>query len=51
MCLDRLGIEKGSEAWVRAEQIWQRVVELEEAFWPDVMNEEEELAGLRQPTA
>ena len=30
----RLGIEEGSEAWVRAEQIWSRVVELEEAFWP-----------------
>lgn len=29
-----LNIKPGSEAWLRAEEIWGRVVELEEAFWP-----------------
>ena len=47
----RLDIEEGSEAWVRAEQIWSRVVELEEAFWPDVENDGQELASLRRSTA
>ena len=32
--LRSLGIEPGSPAWVRAESIWARVIELEEAFWP-----------------
>ncbi|TFY54251.1 hypothetical protein EVG20_g9785 [Dentipellis fragilis] len=32
--VNRFGVQKGSESWVRAEQIWARVVELEEAFWP-----------------
>ena len=31
---DRLDIKPGSDAWIRAEEIWGRVVELEEAFWP-----------------
>lgn len=29
-----LGITPGSEAWTRAEGIWERIVELEEGFWP-----------------
>jgi len=45
--VNRLEIEPGTEAWTRAEEIWARVVELEEAFWPDVENEEQELASLR----
>ncbi|EPS95654.1 hypothetical protein FOMPIDRAFT_130957 [Fomitopsis schrenkii] len=32
--VNSLGIEPGSPAWIRAESIWARVVELEEAFWP-----------------
>lgn len=32
--LDRLGIEPGTEAGDRAEEIWARAVELEAAFWP-----------------
>ncbi|KAI0918822.1 hypothetical protein AcW1_009466 [Taiwanofungus camphoratus] len=32
--VNSLGISAGSPAWVRAEAIWARVVELEEAFWP-----------------
>ncbi|EPS95650.1 hypothetical protein FOMPIDRAFT_1038434 [Fomitopsis schrenkii] len=32
--VNSLGIEPGSLAWIRAESIWVRVVELEEAFWP-----------------
>ncbi|KAH9919846.1 heme oxygenase-like protein [Fomitopsis serialis] len=32
--VNSLGIEPGSPAWIRAEAIWARVVELEEAFWP-----------------
>lgn len=42
-----LGIKSGSEAWTRAEEIWSRVVELEEGFWPNVENGVEELATLR----
>ncbi|THH30646.1 hypothetical protein EUX98_g3522 [Antrodiella citrinella] len=42
-----LEIKPGTDAWTRAEEIWSRVVELEEAFWPDVEHEEEELALLR----
>ena len=29
-----LGIQPGSSDWLRAEEIWERVIELEEAFWP-----------------
>lgn len=32
--VDELDILPGSESWKRAEGIWERVVELEEAFWP-----------------
>ncbi|KAH9833279.1 heme oxygenase-like protein [Rhodofomes roseus] len=32
--VNSLGIEPGSPAWIRAESIWARVIELEEAFWP-----------------
>ncbi|CCL99574.1 uncharacterized protein FIBRA_01592 [Fibroporia radiculosa] len=32
--VNSLEIQPGSSAWLRAEQIWARVVELEEAFWP-----------------
>ncbi|OBZ67499.1 Bifunctional TENA2 protein [Grifola frondosa] len=32
--VNSLKIEPGSEAYVRAEEIWARVIELEEAFWP-----------------
>ncbi|KAH9919856.1 uncharacterized protein B0H18DRAFT_1026483 [Fomitopsis serialis] len=32
--VNSLGIEPGTPAWIRAEAIWARVVELEEAFWP-----------------
>ncbi|KAG8712124.1 hypothetical protein FRC11_000979 [Ceratobasidium sp. 423] len=34
--VDLLGIEPGSENWRRAEVIWNRVIELEEEFWPKV---------------
>ncbi|CAE6519761.1 unnamed protein product [Rhizoctonia solani] len=34
--VDLLGIEPGSENWRRAEIIWNRVIELEEEFWPKV---------------
>ncbi|CAE6467186.1 unnamed protein product [Rhizoctonia solani] len=34
--VDLLGIEQGSDNWRRAEATWNRVVELEEAFWPKV---------------
>lgn len=37
----------GSKEWARAEEIWARVVELEEQFWPDVEHEADELASLR----
>ena len=30
----RLNIVPGSPAYFRAEEIWVRVLELEEAFWP-----------------
>ncbi|KAI9065315.1 heme oxygenase-like protein [Trametes sanguinea] len=32
--VNRLSILPGSPAYVRAEEVWARVVELEEAFWP-----------------
>ena len=32
--VNSLGITPGSPSWKRAEDIWARVVELEEAFWP-----------------
>ncbi|KAF8962610.1 heme oxygenase-like protein [Flammula alnicola] len=32
--VDSLDIQKGTEAWSRAEAIWSRVVELEVGFWP-----------------
>ncbi|KAH9940306.1 heme oxygenase-like protein [Amylocystis lapponica] len=38
--VNSLDIRPGSDAYVRAEQIWLRVVELEEAFWPDVGGDE-----------
>ncbi|PPQ96847.1 hypothetical protein CVT26_006016 [Gymnopilus dilepis] len=33
--VDSLGISPGSDAWLRAEAIWHRVVELEVSFWPE----------------
>ena len=33
-CKPRLGIQPGTEAGDRAEEIWARIVELEAAFWP-----------------
>lgn len=41
--VNSVGIHPGSEAWSRAEEIWGRVVELEEGFWPN----ENELAALQ----
>lgn len=32
--VNALDIKPGSESWARAGEIWSRVVELEEAFWP-----------------
>lgn len=32
--VDSLEIQPGSDSWKRAEGIWARTVELEEAFWP-----------------
>ncbi|OCH89653.1 heme oxygenase-like protein [Obba rivulosa] len=32
--VDSLNIKPGSDGYYRAEEIWARVVELEEAFWP-----------------
>ncbi|KZV68125.1 heme oxygenase-like protein [Peniophora sp. CONT] len=32
--VDAYDVRPGSERWKRAELIWERVVELEEAFWP-----------------
>jgi thiaminase len=29
-----MGIEQGTNNWTRAEAVWNRVIELEEAFWP-----------------
>ena len=43
--VDSLGILPGSEGWKRAEDIWGRVVELEEKFWPE---EGEEITMRRQ---
>ncbi|KAH8116595.1 heme oxygenase-like protein, partial [Phellopilus nigrolimitatus] len=37
--VDSLGIERGSELWTRAEVIWDRVVELEIDFWPEIGEE------------
>ncbi|KAH9478306.1 hypothetical protein JR316_0008759 [Psilocybe cubensis] len=34
--VDAFGIEPGTERWARAVGVWERVGELEEAFWPDV---------------
>lgn len=44
----RLDIKPGSEAWIRAEEIWGRVVELEEAFWPLCTDEELTVLSVRQ---
>ena len=49
--LPRFDVKPGTEAWTRAEEIWARAVELEEAFWPNVENEAEELASLRLTTS
>ncbi|GBE83848.1 predicted protein [Sparassis crispa] len=38
--VNSLNIQPGSEACARAEQIWARVIELEESFWP-ISGEEE----------
>ena len=35
-----LDIKPGTETWVNAEQIWNRVVELEAEFWPSAGEEE-----------
>ncbi|KAH8103102.1 heme oxygenase-like protein [Cristinia sonorae] len=45
--VNNLDIQPGTEAWSRAEEIWSRVVELEEAFWPNVDDEAAEIALLR----
>ena len=37
--INDLGIKPGTETWVIAEQIWNRVVELEAEFWPNVGEE------------
>ncbi|PCH35359.1 heme oxygenase-like protein [Wolfiporia cocos MD-104 SS10] len=42
--VNSLEIQPGTLAWVRAEAIWARVIELEEAFWP-VGGDELELLG------
>ena len=34
--VDSLDISPGSEAWTKAEMIWDRVVELEVGFWPRI---------------
>ncbi|PFH50615.1 hypothetical protein AMATHDRAFT_144738 [Amanita thiersii Skay4041] len=34
-----LGIKPGTEAWIRAEGIWSRIVELEADFWPNTGEE------------
>ncbi|EPQ52199.1 heme oxygenase-like protein [Gloeophyllum trabeum ATCC 11539] len=33
--VNELGITAGTDAWKKAEEVWARVVELEEAFWPE----------------
>jgi formylaminopyrimidine deformylase / aminopyrimidine aminohydrolase len=38
--VDELNIHEGSSGWKRAQEIWERVIELEVGFWP---NEGEEL--------
>ncbi|KDQ17085.1 hypothetical protein BOTBODRAFT_129414 [Botryobasidium botryosum FD-172 SS1] len=43
--VNELGIKQGTEAWAKAEEVWQRVVELEVEFWP---HEGEELTGARK---
>lgn len=45
--VNSLGIEPGSSAWRRAEEVWARVVEVEEGFWP----EEGEEDSMRLPSA
>ncbi|RDX45188.1 heme oxygenase-like protein [Lentinus brumalis] len=42
--VNHLQISPGTPAWARAEEIWARVIELEESFWP---LGGEELAALR----
>jgi thiaminase len=37
--VDNLEIPPGSKAWKRAENIWARIVELEESFWPEEREE------------
>lgn len=34
--VDMMDIREGTESWKRAVAVWDRVVELETAFWPDV---------------
>jgi thiaminase len=34
-----LGIKPGTQTWINAEQIWNRVVELEAEFWPNAGEE------------
>lgn len=34
--VDIMDIQEGSESWRQAEAVWNRVIELEIAFWPDV---------------
>lgn len=41
--ISSLDIRPSSDAWMRAEEIWSRVIELEEAFWPS----EEEIETLK----
>lgn len=33
--VDELCIQPGSDGWTRGEYIWERIIELEEAFWPN----------------
>ncbi|GJE94559.1 heme oxygenase-like protein [Phanerochaete sordida] len=46
--VDALDIKPGSEAWLRAEEIWGRVVELEECFWPQCTEEELTALSVKQ---
>ncbi|KAG9089358.1 hypothetical protein FS749_001397 [Ceratobasidium sp. UAMH 11750] len=34
--VDLMEIQPGTDAWRRAEVVWNRVIELEVAFWPQV---------------
>jgi formylaminopyrimidine deformylase / aminopyrimidine aminohydrolase len=38
--VDNFKIQPGTKAWKSAEDVWQRVVELEAQFWPGEAEEE-----------